>query len=49
MATEGQAADAGTDELAANLIEVAIYGVASLYERYPPKDPTANTTTTPNQ
>jgi hypothetical protein len=31
----------GDDEENLNLAEVAVYGVASLYEKFPPKQPTA--------
>ncbi|HEV3263385.1 MAG TPA: hypothetical protein VG013_41500 [Gemmataceae bacterium] len=34
-----------TDDLSSNLVEVAIYGIASLYERYPPKDASETTST----
>jgi len=30
------------DEGDRNLVELAVYGVASLYERYPPRPPAAN-------
>ena len=35
------AADAGTDDVSGNLVELVVYGVASLYERYPPPAPPA--------
>jgi uncharacterized membrane protein len=35
----GTSATAASDQSDPNLIEVAIYGIAALYERYPPKQP----------
>ena len=35
----GASATAASDQSDPNLIEVAIYGIAALYERYPPKQP----------
>jgi hypothetical protein len=44
-------ADASTDiepEEESNLVEVALYGIASLYERYPPKKEGTEVVTTTN-
>jgi hypothetical protein len=47
----GTESDSDTGEEDSNLVELAVYGVAALYERYPPKPkeekPTGDTTGTP--
>lgn len=43
LVTAPGAASGGTEESNANLVEMAIYGIASIYEKYPPKS-----ATTPN-